>query len=264
MMELILIYISVGAVAGLMAGLLGVGGGLIMVPALLYAFRHAGFDESLVLHLALGTSLAIIIFNAISSIRAHHKRGAVHWNLFIQLTPGIVIGSFIGAAIADHLDTTRLQQLFGVFAIVVGIQMLSAAKAEGRFNLPGQAGQTVAGTLIGAISALVGIGGGSMTVPYLTACRVVVREAVATSSACGLPIAIASTLGYLWIGWNNPLLPAYSSGYIHWPALVIVSIAGVFLAPVGAHLAHTLPTALLKRIFGVLLMVVGSRMLYLA
>lgn len=264
MSEVLLAYLAVGAASGILAGLLGVGGGLVIVPSLLYIFRRAGFDESLVLHLALGTSLAVIVFNALSSLRAHHKRGAVRWDLARQLTPSIVIGTLLGAALAEQMNTLWLQRLFGSFALLVGLQMLSAAKAQGRFNLPGMAGQTLAGGIVGVISALVGIGGGSMTVPYLTACRVSIREAVATSAACGLPIALAGTAGYLWIGWNNELLPALSSGYIHWPALVGIAISGMLLAPVGAHLAHTLPTAVLKRFFGVLLLVLGGRLILIA
>lgn len=261
MNEVLLIYLGIGALAGVLAGLLGVGGGLVFVPALFYCFRLLGFDQTLLLHLALGTSLASILFISISSIRAHHRRGAVLWPLVLRLAPGIMAGTLLGALAADQLSTLWLQRFFGLFAITVGLQMLLAAQTSGHFELPGRLGQSLAGAVIGLVSALVGIGGGSLTVPFLTTCRISIREAVATSSACGLPIALAGTAGYLWVGWGNPLLPPLSLGYIHWPAL---AVTGVLFAPLGAHLAHTLPTRLLKRFFGFLLLVLGLRMIALS
>lgn len=261
MSEPFLTYLAIGALAGVLAGLLGVGGGLVFVPALYYAFQSMGFHQGLLLHLALGTSLATILFVSLSSIRAHHRRGAVRWPLVVQLAPGILLGTLFGSVVADHLSTFWLQRVFCLFAIGVGLQMLLAAQAHGRFDLPGRLGQGLAGGIIGGVSALVGIGGGSLTVPYLTACRLSIREAVATSSACGLPIALAGSVGYLWMGWTSPLLPPRSLGYIHWPALLGLSIAGVLAAPLGAYLAHTLPTSLLKRFFGLLLLTLGVRML---
>ncbi|MBU0500783.1 MAG: sulfite exporter TauE/SafE family protein [Gammaproteobacteria bacterium] len=280
MQEPLLIYLGIGAIAGILAGLLGVGGGLVFVPALFYCFGLLGFEQGLVLHLALGTSLAAIIFISLSSIQAHHRRGAVLWPLVRRLAPGIMIGTLLGALAAEQLSTSWLQGFFGTFALTVGLQMLLATQADcpepsrracpepsrraGRFDLPGRPGQTLAGALIGLVSALVGIGGGSLTVPFLTACRVSIREAVATSSACGLPIAVAGTAGYLWTGWGNPLLPPQSIGYIHWPALILLATAGVLFAPLGAHLAHSLPTGMLRRLFGFLLLVLGLRMIAFA
>lgn len=258
--DLLLIYPLIGMFSGLIAGLLGVGGGLVMVPVLLYSFRLQGYDESLVLHLALGTSLAVIVFNALASIRAHHRHGAVLWPLFRQLAPGLVLGTLLGSLLAAEMDTRWLQGLFAVFALAVGLQMLLRVKAPGRFDLPGWPGQVLVGGVVGLISALVGIGGGSMTVPYLSACRIGVRQAVATSAACGLPIAVAGTLGYLYTGWNNPLLPERAFGYIHWPALISIALLGMLFAPLGARLAHSLPVVVLKRIFGLLLLVLGLKM----
>lgn len=263
MNEVLFIYLGIGALAGVLAGLLGVGGGLVFVPALFYCFRLLGFDQGLLLHLALGTSLAAIFFISLSSIRSHHRHGALRWPLALQLAPGILLGTLFGALVADHLSTLWLQRFFALFAIGVGLQMLLATQAASRFELPGRLGQSLAGAVIGLVSALVGIGGGSLTVPFLTACRIPIREAVATSSACGLPIALAGTAGYLWTGWNHPLLPPLSFGYIHWPAVAGLAIAGALSAPFGAYLAHTLPTRLLKRFFGLLLLILGARMISL-
>ncbi|MEO5343433.1 MAG: sulfite exporter TauE/SafE family protein [Gammaproteobacteria bacterium SHHR-1] len=262
--ELFLIYPLIGMVSGVIAGLLGVGGGLVLVPVLMYSFRLQGYDPSLVLHLALGTSLAVIVFNALSSIRAHQQRGAIRWELFAQLTPGLLLGTLLGSLLAAQLNTLWLQRIFGTFALLVGLQMLLMVRASGRFTLPGAWGQGLAGGLVGLVSALVGIGGGSMTVPYLSACRVDLRQAVATSAACGLPIALGGTLGYLYTGWSNPLLPAQALGYVHGPALLSIALLGMLFAPLGARLAHSLPVLTLKRLFGLLLVLLGARMLFSA
>ena len=276
MNEIFFIYLGIGALTGVLASLLGVGGGLVFVPSLFYCFRVLGFDQGLLLHLALGTSLAAIFFISLSSIRSHHRRGALRWPLALQLAPGILLGTLFGALVADHLSTLWLQRFFALFAIGVGLQMLlSYGDGDTLLNTldkvhlvkchrnSGRLGQSLAGAVIGLVSALTGIGGGSLTVPFLTACRVPIREAVATSSACGLPIALAGTAGYLWTGWNHPLLPPQSFGYIHWPAVAGLAIAGVLSAPFGAYLAHTLPTRLLKRFFGLLLVILGARMISL-
>lgn len=260
--ELLGLYLLTGAVAGFLAGLLGVGGGLIMVPALVFISHRMGFAEHLVLHLALGTSLATVVFNSISSIRSHHKRGAVLWPVFRKLAPGLLLGTLLGSLVAQYFKSIWLQGFFGIFAMLVAVQMLLAWQAHGRFGLPGSLGLGLTGGFIGLISAWVGIGGGSMTVPFLNACQVQLREAIGTSSACGLPIAIGGTLGYIWIGWGQAGLPTWSLGYVQLPALVLLAGAGALLAPLGARLAHSLPIAQLKRIFGLLLFFIGGKMLY--
>jgi hypothetical protein len=256
MLTALLIYLAIGTVAGLLAGLLGVGGGLIIVPSLLYAFRSMGYSGEIVLHLALGTSLAAIVFNAIASVRAHHRRDAVRWQEVSRLAQGLLLGTLAGSVVAKWMETDWLQLFFGFFAISVGLQMLTM----GRCSVPAARIQTIVGAVIGFISALVGIGGGSLTVPYLNACRYNIREAVATSSACGLPIALAGSLGYLLAGWGDARLPAHTMGFIHLPALLIIALFGMIFAPVGAHFAHLLPTSSLKRIFGLLLLLLGLHM----
>jgi uncharacterized membrane protein YfcA len=259
--EAVIIYLLLGAFAGLVAGLLGVGGGLIIVPVLVFIFTGQGVAEHLIVHLAVGTSLATIVFTSISSVRAHHQHGAVLWPAFWQLTPGIVIGAWLGALFADLLASDQLRRFFGVFELLVAIQMTFNVKPRPHRQLPGRAGMVGAGSVIGAISAIVGIGGGTMTVPFLVWCNVAMRKAVATSSACGLPIAVAGATGFIVTGWNAVDLPAYSSGYVYWPAFIGIVIASVLSAPLGARLAHRLPAAQLKRIFAVLLYILGLRML---
>ena len=260
-MDAVIIYLLLGAFAGLVAGLLGVGGGLIIVPVLVFIFTDQGLAEHLIVHLAVGTSLATIVFTSISSVRAHHQHGAVLWPVFWQLTPGIVVGAWLGAAFADVLASDQLRRFFGVFELLVAIQMTFNVKPRPHRQLPNRAGMFGAGGVIGAISAIVGIGGGTMTVPFLVWCNVAMRKAVATSSACGLPIAIAGATGFIVTGWNAIDLPAYSSGYVYWPAFLGIVIASILTAPIGARLAHRLPAAQLKRIFAILLYILGLRML---
>ncbi|MGD8998808.1 MAG: sulfite exporter TauE/SafE family protein [Granulosicoccaceae bacterium] len=254
-------YLLLGAFAGVVAGLLGVGGGLIIVPVLVYIFSQQGFAPEVIVHLAVGTSLATIIFTSISSMRAHHQHGAVQWQVFRQLAPGIMLGTFIGAALADFMSSTVLRSFFGVFELVVAAQMAMNAKPGPHRQLPGWTGTSLAGMGIGTISAIVGIGGGTMTVPFLAWCNVAMQKAVATSAAVGLPIALAGAMGYVFTGWNETGLPDYAFGYVYWPAFAGIVIMSILTAPLGAKLAHKLPAAKLKRIFALLLTVLGVRML---
>ncbi len=260
-METLLLYLTTGAVAGVLAGLLGVGGGLIIVPALVFIFAAQGVPDAIVMHMALGTSLATIVMTSISSVRAHHKRGAVLWQVLWRLTPGIVVGTLMGAILVDMLSGGILKRVFGTFALAVALQMGLSAKPAPHRRLPGRSGMGLAGCIIGGVSAIVGIGGGSLTVPFLTWCRVGVHNAVATSSACGLPIALAGSLGFIIIGWNETALPAFSSGYIYWPAMAGIATASVLFAPLGAKLAHALPADTLKKFFAIFLALLGVRML---
>lgn len=258
-----LVYLATGAFAGLLAGLLGVGGGLIIVPILALSFAAQGVAGEVQMHLAIGTSLATIIFTSISSVTAHHRRGAVEWPVFHALTPGIVVGALLGALIARWLPTPSLRTLFGLFELFVALQMALNLKPASHRVLPGMLGMSSAGGVIGALSALVGIGGGTLTVPFLLWCNVTIQRAIATSAACGLPIAVAGAIGFVLSGWDNPHLPAASSGYLYWPALLGVVASSVLFAPLGAGLAHALPTAVLKRLFALLLLGLALRMLML-
>ena len=257
----LLFYLTLGLFAGVMAGLLGVGGGLIIVPTLAWIFHHQQVDDAIVMHLAIGTSLATIVVTSISSVRAHHRRGAVLWPIFWRLTPGIVVGAWLGAAIADALPSAVLSKVFAVFVLTVAAQMGFGAKPAPHRELPGTTGMLTAGGVIGAVSAIVGIGGGSLTVPFLTWCNIAIRQAVATSSACGLPIALAGALGFVVTGLNAAGRPDWSLGYIYGPALVGITLTSMLSAPLGAKLAHTLPTEMLKKVFAAFLTLVGVKML---
>jgi uncharacterized membrane protein YfcA len=256
----LLFYPALGAVAGLLAGLLGVGGGLIIVPALAWFFAAKGFPSAYILHMGLGTSLASIIFTSISSFRAHHRRGAVDWRVVMRITPGIVAGMLGGAWLAGRLDTQSLKIFFSCFLLYAGTQMLLDIRPKPSRSLPGDAGMTAAGAGIGVVSALVGIGGGTLTVPFLTWCNVVLHRAIGTSSAVGLPIALFGAMGYVWQGWGVKL-PAGSVGFVFLPALAGIVLGSVLTAPVGAHLAHALPVSRLKKIFALLLYILAARMI---
>jgi uncharacterized membrane protein YfcA len=258
----LLLYLLLGSAAGTLAGLLGVGGGLIIVPALLWVFRANGFDEAVVAHLAVGTSLATIVPTSLSSIRAHHRRGAVLWPVVARLAPGIVVGALVGALIADHLATLWLQRVVGVFALAVSVQMIRGGRAQPHRGLPGGVGLAAVGAGIGTLSGLVGIGGGSLTAPFLTWCSVDIRRAVATSAACGFPIAVAGAAGFAAVGWGQAALPPGSTGYLYWPALAGVAAASVLTAPLGARLAHSLPVVVLRRVFAAVLALVGLKLLF--
>lgn len=262
-MEYIVQYLLLGSFAGLVAGLLGVGGGLIIVPVLVWLLSQQGVSQDIIVHLAVGTSLATIIFTSMSSVRAHHRYGAVQWPFVITISPGIIIGALIGAWIARYMPSKVLASFFGIFEILVAIQMGFGVKAHAARNLPGRGIISGIGSVIGCISAIVGIGGGTMTVPYLVWCNMAMRNAVGTSAAVGLPIAIAGAVGFIWTGWQHSSLPENNWGFIVPQAFMGIVLASMLFATLGAKLAHQLPALLLKRIFSVFLFLLGVRMLFL-
>ncbi len=255
-------YLMLGSVAGLLAGLLGVGGGLVIVPVLAWLFHRAGISPELLMHMAIGTSLATIVFTSLSSVWAHHHHGAVLWEAFRRMSPGIILGAMLGAVLADRLPGDSLRLIFGLFTLGVAIQMGLNLRTTPHRNLPGRWGMVGVGTVIGMVSAVVGIGGGTLSVPFLQWCNVPIRQAVATSAACGLPIAVAGSLGFVIAGLNTQALPSWSSGYLYWPAFVGIVVASMLFAPMGARLAHRLPAAALKRFFALFLAFLGMRMLW--
>lgn len=255
----LLVYLALGAVAGTLAGLLGVGGGLVIVPALAWLFHARGLVGEGLMHLAVGTSLGTIVLTSLASVRAHHARGAVRWQVLRPLAWGLVPGALLGAALAGHLSGATLRTVFGVFALLVAGQLAWGRDPPPARDLPGERGLSLAGLLIGVVSSVVGIGGGSMTVPFLVRCNLPMRQAVATSAAAGLPIALAGVLGFLITGWSRALPPG-SLGYVYLPALGGIVAASIPFAPLGARLAHALPGGVLRRVFAVFLAVVGARM----
>lgn len=261
-MLLILSCLLLGVLTGLLAGLFGIGGGLVIVPALVYLFSAQGYPPAAMMQLALGTSLATIIVTATASIWGHQRHRAILWPVCLRLIPGIVIGAAAGVALAEYIGSEALRAVFASFVILVALQMLFGVQPPSSRALPGAAGMTATGAGIGGMSMLVGIGGGTLTTPFLLWCNTPLRNAIATSAACGLPIAIAGTLAYVIAGLDVEGLPAGSSGYVYWPAALAIAATSVITAPLGAHLTHTLPVKLLKRLFALLLVLVALRMLW--
>lgn len=259
-MEPIVLYLLVGAFAGLLAGLLGVGGGLIIVPFLFWIFQQQIGLSSWLMHLAIGTSLATIVVTSISSVSAHHRKGAVRWDLFWLLVPGIILGGWFGAQFAKHVNSDSLRLFFALFELMVAIQMWFSIRPKTHGEIPGRLLNGLAGVVIGAVSVLVGIGGGTMTVPWLVWHRVNMHQAVGTSAAVGLPIAIAGGVGFVWSGLGVGDLPEWSSGFVYWPAFLGIVVISAFTAPVGARLAHLLPADRLKQMFALFLLFLSVRM----
>lgn len=251
---------AVGLIAGILAGLLGVGGGLVIVPMLVFCFVKQGLQPEAIMHLALGTSLASIMFTSISSFMSHHRRGAVDWAIVRRIVPGILIGTFLGTFVASRLSTNFLKGFFAVFLYSVATQMIFNKKPKPSRGIPDNTGMTCVGGGIGVASALVGIGGGSLSVPFMLWWNVAAHRAIGTSAAIGFPIAIAGAIGYIINGLKAASLPTYCLGYVYLPALAGIAVASVLSAPLGAKLAHALPVNQLKRIFAIFLYLIATKM----
>lgn len=254
-------FLLLGAFTGFFAGLFGIGGGGIMVPVLTFLFARQQFPSEHILHMALATSMAAIVPTAIASLRAHHQHNAVIWPVVIKIAPGILLGTFAGTFLASYLSAKPLAIFFSCFMAYVSLQMVLNRKPKPAQQLPGVIGLSATGTGIGAISALVAIGGGTLTVPFLVWCNVALPIAIGTSAAVGLPIAFSGTLGYIVNGWNQVNLPEHTLGYIFWPGVLAIAAMSFITAPVGAMLAHRLPTTLLKKLFSLLLTGLSVQML---
>ena len=237
-----------GTATGFIAGLLGIGGAMLMVPFVTAILAHRGYPADLTVKMAVATSLATICFTSLSSMRAHHARRAVQWPVVVVLAPGIIVGSLLGAQLGAALPGKSLGILFAVFVAFSATQMFLDRKPKPTRALPGTAGMLGTGTGIGVISSIVGAGGAFISVPFMTWCNVKIHDAVGTSSALGFPIAVAGTLGYLWAGRTLPAMP-YSFGYIYWPALAIISVASVLMAPLGAKVAHRMDIRPMRKLF---------------
>lgn len=256
-MEFLAGYLVLGLVAGFIAGLLGVGGGLIIVPVLAWLLEAQGFTQD-AMHFALGTSLASIIFTSLSSLRAHHARGAVDWRTVRRIAPGIIFGTFVGATLASRLSPLPLKLFFVAFLFYAAVQMWWNFKPAPHRQMPGNAGMFGAGGIIGAVSSWVGIGGGTLSVPFQLWCNVPLHRAIGTSAAIGLPIAAAGTVAYALHGPPDAI--SGTQGYIHLAALAGIALGSILTAPLGARSAHTLPVEKLKRIFALLLLALAIRM----
>ena len=258
---MLLALAGMGVVAGILAGLLGVGGGLILVPVLVWVMEGSGMHAH-VQHMALGTSLAVMVFTSFASVRAHHQHGAVDWAIVRRFAPPIVLGTLLGTQVAGWLPSRELRWFFVLYAYVIAVQMLLDAKPKGGRALPGVLGLSGVGGLIGLISSFVGIGGGSMSVPFMTWCNVPMQRAIATSAALGWPIALSGTLGYMLSGWGRTGLPAYSAGFVYLPAVATLCLITMRTAPIGARLAHRLPVAKLKKAFAGVMILTATQLLW--
>jgi uncharacterized membrane protein YfcA len=265
-MQELLHYLLLGAATGLFAGLFGVGGGLIIVPALVFIWTAAqsSVPADALMHVAIGTSLASIVPTSLASMWGHQRRGAILWAIWRRLAPGIVLGTLAGAWCAAQLHTTTLRYVFAIFMLTMSLQIafgLMPRVSRGA-GLLGRGLATIAGGVIGLVSALVGIGGGSLTTPFLLTRGIDIRNAIATSAACGLPIAIAGSIGYVSMGSaGGHVLPDGASGYVYWPAMLAIGATSIITAPIGARLTHILPVATLKRLFALLLAAVAVQLL---
>ena len=253
-------YGVLGLVVGFLAGLLGVGGGLIIVPVLIMLLHAHGLAVGMEPQLALGTSLASILFTSLSSVRAHHRHGAVEWPLVRRIAPGIVLGTLTGAVLAAQMSATVLKVFFVVFLFYAATQMWLDFRPAPHRGLPGRAQTTLAGGVIGAVSSWVGIGGGTLSVPFMLWHNVPLHRAIATSAAIGFPIALAGAAGYAMGGWHASGLPVGSLGFVYLPALTGIVMGSVLTAPMGARTAHRLPVRPLKRVFALLLFALALRM----
>ncbi len=260
-MEMWLGYAAIGAVVGLLAGMLGIGGGAIMVPLLAGLLEAQGIPRSHVVHLAVGTSMATILFTSISSVRAHQRRGAVRWEVVRRITPGILSGGLAGSLAAGLVSSRGLALFFALLVYAVGTNMLLDRKPRANRELPGRFGMFAVGAVISGLSSLMAIGGAAMTVPFMLFCNVSAIQAVGTASAIGFPIALGGTVGYVASGLLEGGLPPGSLGYVYSPALAGISLASVLTAPLGARLAHSLPMKRLKQLFALLLFLLATRML---
>ncbi len=261
----LILYLVTGICVGTVSGLFGVGGGLIIVPVLYFVFSAQGFPGQTLMHLALATSLATIVITSISSTRAHHRHRAVLWPLVMKFTPGILIGAWLGGLLAARISSEILKPMFGAFELLVAGYMLSQYKPAQRSDQVSTTRVSLGGGVIGLISALVGIGGGSLTVPFLLWHGIPMRKAVATSAAVGLPIALAGTAAYIYSGWHQSFTidghTELTLGYVHLTAFISIIATSFIFAPVGAKLAHRLPELTLKRIFSLFLLAIAFKLI---
>lgn len=258
----VLILFGMGAIAGTLAGLLGIGGGIIIVPVLALVFNAQGVSADVLMHVSIGTSLATIVITSLSSIRAHQQHQAIQWAVFRRITPGVLFGGLLGAFLAKFIAGDDLRVIFGVFMLFVAAQMIFGNTTKPHRQLPKTMGMFIAGTAIGTMSSLMGVGGGSMSVPFLTWCNMAIRNAVATSSAIGLPIAIAGVSGFILTGWGAEHRPIWSLGFVNIPAFFSIVVASTLFAQVGARLTHRISPRRLRLFFGFFLLALSVKILY--
>lgn len=261
-MEWLAAYLILGAIAGFLGGMFGIGGGTVLVPVLLMLFEAQRFPPEHTMHLALGSSMAIILFTSVASMRKHHQHGAVNWRVVFSITPGILLGTAIGSLVAASISPHFLTIFFALFVYFAATQILLDIRPHASRQLPGIMGMTLMGTFTGWLSTLVSVGGGTMTVPFLIWCNVPLRHAIGTASAIGFPIAVGGTAGYMLTGMHATALPSLSLGYVYLPAMLGCAFVSVITAPIGAKTAHRTNVATLRKLFAVLLLGLATKLLW--
>lgn len=259
--QTIFIFLTLGAFVGYMAGLFGLGGGGFLVPAFVAIFSLHGISEEKIMHMALGTSMMSIVITSFASFKAHNKKGAVNWNIFRKMVPGVVLGTFAATFVAVNIKSYYLALFFTIVMIVLSIRMIFDMEPKKGTAIPNPSNLFSAGSLLGAISAIMSVGGGAFTVPYLTSHNIDIKKAIGTSAAIGFPISIIGTLGYIINGWNESTISNFQIGYVYLPAVLLVSLTSTITAPLGVKTAHKLPTAILKKFFAFLLIGLSIKML---
>ena len=254
--------ILLGAVSGLMAGLFGIGGGLVIVPILAVLFAAEGFPAELVMIMSVATSLATIVFTSVASVLAHHRLNSVLWDKVLAMGPGTMLGAAVGAVVADHVSGGVLRFIFIIYLLCMGVQMALQLKPQPGRKPPSKNLDLGVASLIGLFSSLLGIGGGTLMVPFLVHFQTPMRNAVAIASACGLPIAVVGSIGYALLGRDALQLPEWSLGYIYAPSFLGIVLTSMYTASIGAGLAHKLPAEKLKRYFSLLLFVMAAKLIW--
>ncbi len=253
-------YLAIGIFVGFFAGMLGIGGGGIIVPLLVMLFERQGLPREHILHLAVGTSMATIVFTSVSSVRAHAVRGALRWDIVRALVPGVMVGGLVGSTVAGFIPVKWFAAIFALVIYAAAVNILIERRPKGARPLPGWIGMSAAGFAISAVSAFAAIGGAFMTITFLVYCNVGLLQAIGTAAAVGFPIAVAGSIGFIAAGLSQAGLPQYSLGHVYLPALLGVTVASVLTAPLGAAAAHRMPAKWLRRTFAVLVFVLATKM----
>ena len=254
-------YLLVGSFAGILAGMFGVGGGIIIVPVLVFVFSFLGFEDSYLVHIAIGTSLATIFFTGISSTRSHYLKGSIDAKAFFPIAMGISFGAILGAFIASSLDGDMLRKIIGIFAFLIAIQMMFNQNRNVKKST-NQIVSMLTGVGIGSASSVLGIGGGSFTVPFFKYNGIDMKTSIGTAAACGIPIAFFGSLSFITIGLNEQGLPPLALGFIYMPAMFLISLASVFTASIGAGMAHAISDKILTILFSTLMILISTYMFF--
>ena len=260
-MDLWWVYLPIGAVVGFMAGLLGIGGGMVLVPILVFVFEANHFAPEHLMHMALATAMATIPFTSVSSVRAHHSRGGVDWRIVTGLLPGLLSGAALGTLVAGKVPGRPLALFFAAFLFYAATTMFFDLMPKGTRSLPGRAGLAFVGAIVSFLASFIAAGAALMTIPFMAWCNVPLRRAVGTASAIGFPLSLAASVGYAIAGLQAGGLPQYSLGYIYLPALGMIAVASVLTAPLGARVSQKMPVRQLRIVFALTLYVLAVRML---